>query len=96
MTFSTSGHKGFHVVNVPSVMSYLINIAMKATSDKMRKRIKVYNSFDDESFDVIDKKCLPKEYGGTVPMEEMSSKVFQVFLKNQSNVILSSKNNCGN
>lgn len=61
-------------------MSYLINIAMKATSDKMRKRVMFYNSFDDESFDVIDKKCLPKEYGGTVPMEEMSSEFLRNFV----------------
>lgn len=60
-------------------MSYLINIAMKTMSEKIRQRIKFYNSFDDESFDVIDKKCLPKEFGGTVPMEEMSSK-FKLFL----------------
>jgi retinaldehyde-binding protein 1 len=71
---ATGRHKGIHVINVPSIMNYVISIALKTVSQKMRDRVKFYKSFDDESFDVVDRKCLPKEYGGTVPMEEMSSK----------------------
>lgn len=37
--------------------------------DKLKKRANLYTSFDD--FKAIDKKHLPKEYGGTVPMKEM-------------------------
>ena len=59
---------------MPPVLTYLIGIAMKTVSEKIRNRIKFYKSFDDETFDVIDKKSLPKEYGGTVELKEMSSK----------------------
>jgi hypothetical protein len=54
---------------------------MKAVSDKIKQRIKFYESFEDESFDVIDRKSLPKEYGGTIPMEEMSSKLMILPIK---------------
>lgn len=72
--FCSKGHKGIHIINVPPMLTYLIGIAMKTVSEKIRNRIKIYKSFDDETFDVIDKKSLPKEYGGTVEMKEMSSK----------------------
>lgn len=90
------GHKGFHIINVPPVMSYLINIGLKATSEKIKQRIKFYNSFEDESFDdVIDRKCLPKEYGGTIPMEEMSSKLKDL-LKNFHFYFILRRNSLGN
>lgn len=54
---------------------------MKAVSEKMRDRVKFYKSFDDENFNVIDKKCLPKECGGTIPMQEMSSKKYISFIE---------------
>lgn len=65
-------HKGFHIVNVPAALSYVINIAIKSTPEKIRERVKFYSCFED--LDIIDKKHLPKEYGGTIPMKEMSSK----------------------
>lgn len=64
-------HKGFHIVNVPTALSYILNLAIKHSAEKIRSRIKIYRSFDQ--LDFIDKKSLPKEYGGTIPMKEMSS-----------------------
>lgn len=64
-------HKGFHAVNVPPVLSFLTNVIMKAMPEKLQKRVNFYKNFDD--LDFIDKKHLPKEYGGQLPMAELSS-----------------------
>lgn len=37
--------------------------------EKLKKRANLYSNFDE--FKAIDKKHLPKEYGGKVPMREM-------------------------
>ena len=41
---------------------------MALISEKIRKRVKLYTSVDDVE---IDKKLLPQEYGGVMPMKEM-------------------------
>lgn len=69
-------HKGFHIVNVPAALSYVINIAIKTAPQKIRERVKFYSSFEQLGF--VDKKHLPKEYGGTIPMKEMSSKMLAI------------------
>lgn len=38
--------------------------------EKLRERVKFYSNFDE--IDVIEKKYLPKEYGGKVPLKEMT------------------------
>lgn len=65
-------HKGFHIVNVPAALSYFVNLAIKSSPVKIRERVKFYSSFDQ--LNIVDKKHLPQEYGGTIPMKEMSSK----------------------
>lgn len=37
--------------------------------EKLKKRVRIYSSFDQ--FDAIEKKHLPKEFGGVVPMKDM-------------------------
>lgn len=61
--------KGVHIVNVPPVLSFAYNLIMKHAQPKMRERIRFYKNFDEVDF--IDKKHLPKEYGGTRPMAEL-------------------------
>lgn len=68
----TGRHKGFHVMNVPTALNYFVNIAMKGAPEKQKNRVKFYTSFDQ--LDIVDKKSLPKEYGGTIPMKEMAGK----------------------
>lgn len=62
-------HKGFHCVNVHPSLQFLANFGMKHMPDKLRERVKFYSSFDE--VDVVEKKDLPKEYGGTMPIKEM-------------------------
>jgi hypothetical protein len=63
--------KGFHVVNVPAGFSYIANIALNTVSPKLRGRIRFHKNF--EEFDFVEKKILPKEYGGTIPMKDLCS-----------------------
>lgn len=65
-------HKAFHIVNVPAALTFVINIALKSMPEKLQERVKIYKSFND--LDFIDRKCLPKEYGGEKPMGEMFGK----------------------
>lgn len=50
-------HKGFHVVNVPPALTFLINLVMQHAPQKMRERMKFYNSFDQ--LDIVSKQSLP-------------------------------------
>lgn len=68
-------HKGFHIINVPSALHFIVNVIISQASKKLGERVKVYRSF--EELDFIEKEKLPKEYGGTIPMDEMSSKKMQ-------------------
>lgn len=69
-------HKGVHFVNVAPTLSYAFNFVINQATDKLRERIRFYSSVDQ--LDFIDKEDLPKEYGGSIPMEEMSSKKWNV------------------
>lgn len=71
-------HKAFHIVNVPTAVMFVINVALKSMPEKLQKRVKIYKSF--EALDFIDKKSLPKEYGGEKPMDEMSRKILFCFM----------------
>lgn len=42
---------------------------MKHMPDKLRERVKFYSSVDE--IDCIEKKNLPKEYGGDVSIDDM-------------------------
>lgn len=65
-------HKAFHIVNVHRSMGIVSDYILKHLGDKLRSRVHLYTSFDD--FKAIDKKHLPKEYGGTVPLGDMIGK----------------------
>ena len=73
--------KGIHVVNLPSAVNFMFNLLLTQSPPKLRERVKVYKSFDQ--LDCIDKKSLPLEYGGTIPMQEMSSKSSRTMKKKQ-------------
>lgn len=45
---------------------------MKHMPDKLRERVKFYNSVDELEF--MEKKNLPKEYGGEMSIDDMLSK----------------------
>lgn len=58
--------KEYHVVNLPSFASTIVEIIIKVFSAKMQKR--VFFSKNIEEFQKrINPKILPKEYGGSIP-----------------------------
>lgn len=63
-------HKAIHVLNMPVIMKFLYDFAKERLSPKMATRAKVHNSVQQLN-QHIDPQCLPKEYGGTIPMAEM-------------------------
>lgn len=69
--------KGIHIVNVPFGLSYIANFLLKHCPQKIRERVKLYKNFDE--LDIVEKKSLPKEYGGTTPMRELMRKFWKIW-----------------
>lgn len=65
-------HKGFHVMNIHKSLNFISNFILSHMNEKLRKRTQLYSSFKE--FKAINKKFLPKEYGGKIPMSEMIGK----------------------
>lgn len=65
-------HKEVHVINAHPSMKFAVDFGMSLISEKIKKRIKFYTNIE-EALDggLIERDCLPKEYGGTMPMAEM-------------------------
>lgn len=64
-------HKGFHIVNVPAAVSFLVNFCLNHVPQKLKERVRFYKNFDE--LDIVEKKHLPKEVGGDIPLSEMFS-----------------------
>ncbi|XP_074036941.1 retinaldehyde-binding protein 1 [Leptinotarsa decemlineata] len=79
-------HKSNHFLNISSNAIKLIEFAVSLLNEKLRSRIFMYKS-TEELYANIDKKILPKEYGGEVPLQEMLNK-FKVLLKEKRESIL--------
>jgi hypothetical protein len=69
-------HKGFHIVNVHASVKFIANFALSHMPNKLRDRVKFYATFDE--IDVIEKKNLPKEYGGDVDLKEMTGNYMSI------------------
>uniref|UniRef100_A0A336MIP4 CSON000372 protein n=1 Tax=Culicoides sonorensis TaxID=179676 RepID=A0A336MIP4_CULSO len=62
-------HKMVIAFNLSPSIKFAVDFGMGLISEKMRKRINFYTNIDQ--CDLIDKKLLPAEYGGEMPMKEM-------------------------
>ncbi|KAJ8943803.1 hypothetical protein NQ314_009647 [Rhamnusium bicolor] len=80
-------HKANHFLNISSNAIKLIEFAVSLLNEKLKNRIFMYKSID-EMYEKIDRKILPKEYGGEVPLEEMLE-TFKALLKEKREKILS-------
>ncbi|XP_030762780.1 clavesin-2-like isoform X2 [Sitophilus oryzae] len=79
-------HKSNHFLNISSSAIKLIEFAISLLNEKLKNRIFMYKSVE-ELYSKIDKKILPKEYGGEVPLSEMVDK-FKKLLKEKRDSIL--------
>lgn len=62
--------KGMYLVSLPSFASFMVEIAKKAMSEKLRKRILVLDDMETLKA-LIPSSMLPFEHGGSVPEIEM-------------------------
>ncbi|KAI5735627.1 hypothetical protein M8J77_020740 [Diaphorina citri] len=63
-------HKDVHFINVPTPIRYVYDFFLSRLSPKMRDRITIHSDVSEVQKS-IGLECLPKEYGGTIPMAEM-------------------------
>lgn len=64
-------HKGFHSLNVSPSLKWVSDLFLSHMSEKLQNRFHLYSKIED--FKLIDRKILPLEYGGTVPIKDMVS-----------------------
>ncbi|EDS40091.1 conserved hypothetical protein [Culex quinquefasciatus] len=70
-----------HFVNLPSFANKLSDFILSVLSDKLKNRVFVHKSMEELKAKV-NPKYLPKEYGGTVPMDECIAQ-FKAVLKSK-------------
>ncbi|XP_049814727.1 alpha-tocopherol transfer protein-like isoform X2 [Schistocerca nitens] len=63
-------HKEVHGFNIHPSLKYALDFGFSLITEKIKKRIKLYTCVED-TLDFIDRKLLPKEYGGVMPMADM-------------------------
>lgn len=83
-------HKGFNIINLPPSTNFILNFALKHMPAKLRDRVKFFNDSSLADCGIIDKKSLPIEYGGDVPLKQITGKLF--FKHINLNLIFSWKN----
>lgn len=69
-------HRETHFVNFPPYASKFIEFGMSLLSEKLKSRVVLHKSLDELKAKV-DPQLLPKEYGGSVPMDEMIKKFIE-------------------
>ncbi|XP_011497998.1 PREDICTED: alpha-tocopherol transfer protein-like [Ceratosolen solmsi marchali] len=64
-------HKEVHAINAHPSLKFALDFGMSLISEKIRSRVRIYTSLEDAKNNKMDTSLLPKEYGGTMPMNEM-------------------------
>lgn len=71
--------KNFYFINLPSFANMIIHLLIGLLSDKLKNRIKFFNS-TDELKEVVDLSLIPHEYGGKLRMEDVKEAMLKDFL----------------
>lgn len=79
-------HKESHFVHIPSFANKVIEFALSLTSEKLKKRMFLDKSID-ELKSRVNPALLPKEYGGTIPMDEMIATFKEKLRKNRAKTL---------
>lgn len=56
-------------MNVHRSLAFVSELILSNMGEKLKKRVHFYPNFDE--FNAVEKKILPKEFGGTMPMKDM-------------------------
>jgi hypothetical protein len=62
-------HKVIEAFNIHPSLKFAVDFGVGLVSEKLRNRIQINTTLDNVKY--VDKRLLPKEYGGTMPMQEM-------------------------
>ncbi|XP_072931320.1 alpha-tocopherol transfer protein-like [Epargyreus clarus] len=81
-------HKEIYGVNVHPTIKFALDFGMALISEKIRKRVKLYTDINDVE---LDKKLLPQEYGGEMPMKEMIEMWKEELAKKRDILLLNDK-----
>ncbi|KAL0279833.1 UNVERIFIED_CONTAM: hypothetical protein PYX00_001310 [Menopon gallinae] len=79
-------HKAIHILNFPPAFRYVFEFAVSRVSEKIKNRVMVHDSIKD-LHGSLDSKCLPKEYGGTMPLAEMIDLWKQELARSKPNLL---------
>lgn len=63
--------KEIHMINLPSYTATILEFFLKVLSKKLKDRVHIHSSMDDIDLK-INRKSLPKEYGGEVSIAKMN------------------------
>lgn len=81
-------HKGFHSLNLNPSIKWITDLFLSHMTEKLQNRFHLYSSIED--LKLVDRKILPLEYGGTVPVKEMV-RLFKKELQSHHNLRLKYK-----
>ncbi|GJQ82709.1 hypothetical protein Trydic_g19720 [Trypoxylus dichotomus] len=79
-------HKQNHFLNISPSAIKLMEFSMTFLNEKLKNRIQLHKSYED-LYKQVDRKILPKEYGGEMSLREMLDKL-KTKLKEKRNVLL--------
>lgn len=66
-------HKSVHFLNMNPAFKYAYDFFSTRFSEKMRNRLMVHDNLKG-LHQHVERKCLPKEYGGDIPASDMIGK----------------------
>lgn len=81
-------HKQIYAINVHPTIKFALDFGLALISDKIKKRVKLYSAMEEVE---IDKRLLPKEYGGNMPMRNMIELWKQELASKRDTLLLNDK-----
>lgn len=68
-------HKEVYAINCHPSVKFALDFGMALISEKIKKRVRIFTNLQEAlSSGQVPVECLPKEYGGEMPMAEMIGK----------------------
>lgn len=78
--------KEIHMISLPSYTTTILEFFLKILSKKLKERVHVHKSVDDIDLK-MDRKFLPKEYGGDVTVAEMNQEFKKVIVERRDDFL---------
>ncbi|XP_053624354.1 alpha-tocopherol transfer protein-like [Plodia interpunctella] len=79
-------HKAFHLLNVPTAFKYIIDFVMSRASPKMSPRVHIHSSTNELNVN-YDAACVPTEFGGEIPLQDMIAYTKQILEEHRDTVV---------